>query len=109
MTKKVEALDSGLQTFSSIMNTIPVIEDSSSNYLHEMYALRDDFFSKIPEESKIELVRSSWQELWAKAMLSMTPEQLKRLGEAFVFAAVAHKDQKRKSGEPYITHTLPEI
>ena len=106
MTKKVEALDSGLQTFSSIMNTIPVIEDSSSNYLHEMYALRDDFFSKIPEESKIELVRSSWQELWAKAMLSMTPEQLKRLGEAFVFAAVAHKDQKRKSGEPYITHTL---
>ena len=106
MAKKIEALETGRDTFSSIISTIPVLEDSSTNFLRDMYTLRDEFFSKIPEGSKIEAVRSSWQELWAKAMISMTPEQLKRLGEAFVFAAHAHKDQKRKSGEPYITHTL---
>ncbi|MBQ9390469.1 MAG: bifunctional (p)ppGpp synthetase/guanosine-3',5'-bis(diphosphate) 3'-pyrophosphohydrolase [Synergistaceae bacterium] len=68
--------------------------------------MRDEYFAKIPENAKIELVRSAWQELWGKAMLSLTPEQLQRLGEAFVFAAEAHKEQKRKSGEPYIIHTL---
>ena len=71
-----------------------------------MYGLRDKIFSQIPEQSQIEIVRSAWQELWGKAMLSLNPEQLQKLGDAFIFAAIAHKDQKRKSGEPYITHTL---
>ncbi len=105
MAEPLETLETGRDTFSSIINSIPLI-DSSSNYLHDMYSIRDEYFAKIPEESKIEIVRSAWQELWGKAMLSLTPEQLHRLGEAFVFAAVAHKDQRRKSGEPYITHTL---
>ena len=105
MAEPLETLETGRDTFSSIINSIPLI-DSSSNYLHDMYSIRDEYFAKIPEESKIEIVRSAWQELWGKAMLSLTPEQLHRLGEAFVFAAIAHKDQRRKSGEPYITHTL---
>ncbi|MBQ7594445.1 MAG: bifunctional (p)ppGpp synthetase/guanosine-3',5'-bis(diphosphate) 3'-pyrophosphohydrolase [Synergistaceae bacterium] len=71
-----------------------------------MYALRDEFFLKIPPASQQECVRSLWQELWAKSMLSLNPEQLNQLGEAFVFAAHAHKDQFRKSGDPYIIHTL---
>ena len=106
MADPLETFDTGRDTFSSMMSSIPSIEDSSSNYLHDMYSLRDEFFAQIPQASQIELVRSIWQELWGKAMLSLTPEQLRRLGEAFVFAAVAHKDQRRKSGEPYITHTL---
>ena len=106
MADPLETFDTGRDTFSSMMSSIPSIEDSSSNYLHDMYSLRDEFFAQIPQASQIELVRSIWQELWGKAMLSLTPEQLRRLGEAFVFAAVAHKDQHRKSGEPYITHTL---
>ncbi|MBQ9904469.1 MAG: bifunctional (p)ppGpp synthetase/guanosine-3',5'-bis(diphosphate) 3'-pyrophosphohydrolase [Synergistaceae bacterium] len=88
------------------MSSIPLVEDNSTNYLRDMYSLRDEFFAKIPPESQIPLVRGAWQELWGKAMLSLTPEHLNRLGEAFVFAAIAHKDQRRKSGEPYIIHTL---
>ncbi len=101
----LETLETGGETFSSIINSVPSI-DNSSSYLHDMYALRDEFFAKIPEKSQKECVRSVWQELWAKAMLSLTPEQMNRLGEAFVFSAIAHKDQLRKSGDPYIVHTL---
>ena len=99
------ALESGQESFSSIMSSVPSI-DESSNFLHDMYSMRDGFFANIPEQSKTESVRSLWQELWARAMLSLTPEQMQQLGEAFVFAAEAHKDQVRKSGAPYIIHTL---
>ena len=105
MAEPHETLETGRETFSSIINTIPSI-DESSNYLRDMYKLRDKLFAEIPKESQIEIVRSAWQELWGKAMLSLTPEQLEMLGKAFVFAAIAHKDQKRKSGEPYIIHTI---
>ncbi|MBQ6434863.1 MAG: bifunctional (p)ppGpp synthetase/guanosine-3',5'-bis(diphosphate) 3'-pyrophosphohydrolase [Synergistaceae bacterium] len=71
-----------------------------------MYSLRDEFYSRIPENCKKECVRSIWQELWAKSMLTLNPEQMNVLGEAFVFAAEAHKNQLRKSGDPYIVHTL---
>ena len=106
MANPHKTMQAGLESFSSMMGSIPSIEDTSSNYLHDMYDLRDKIFSKIPEQSQVEIVRSAWQDLWGKAMLSLNPEQLQRLGDAFVFAAIAHKDQKRKSGEPYITHTL---
>ena len=106
MADSLETLSGGLESFSSMMDSIPSIEDSSSNYLRDMYNLRDEIFARIPEDSQIEIVRSAWQELWGKAMLLLNPEQLHKLGEAFIFAAIAHKDQKRKSGEPYITHTL---
>ena len=99
------ALESGQESFSSIMSSVPSI-DESSNFLHDMYSMRDGFFARIPEQSKKESVRSLWQDLWANAMLSLTPQQMQQLGEAFVFAAEAHKDQVRKSGDPYIIHTL---
>lgn len=100
-----EAFPDGQETFSSIINSVPSI-DESSNFLLDMYALRDEYFSRIPEQSRKECVRSVWQELWKHAMLTLTPEQMQQLGEAFVFAAQAHKDQLRKSGDPYIIHTL---
>ena len=90
LEKENETIEIGGQSFSSIMNTIPSI-DNSSNFLHDMYALRDKFFEKIPENSKQECVRTVWQELWGKSMLSLTPEQMNRLGEAFVFSAKAHR------------------
>ena len=91
---------------SSIMNTLPSLEDNSANYIRDMAKLRDYFFSKIPECEQTETVRTVWQNLWAKAMITLTPEQMNKLGGAFVFAAEAHKDQKRKSGDPYIIHVL---
>ncbi len=98
-------LETGGQTFSSIINSVPSI-DNSSDFLRDMQVLRDEFFERIPENCKTEGVRSVWQELWAKAMLSLTPEQMNKLGETFVFAAEAHKHQLRKSGDPYIIHTI---
>ena len=102
---KIESLETGGQTFSSIMNSVPSL-DNSSNFLRDMYALRDEFFEQIPENSKQECVRTVWQELWGKSMLSLNPEQMRRLGETFVFSAKAHEHQLRKSGDPYIIHTL---
>ncbi|MBQ9433684.1 MAG: bifunctional (p)ppGpp synthetase/guanosine-3',5'-bis(diphosphate) 3'-pyrophosphohydrolase [Synergistaceae bacterium] len=87
------------------MSSVPSI-DESTNFLTEMYALRDEYFSRIPEQCQQECVRTVWQQLWSRAMLSLTPEQMKQLGEAFVYAAEAHKDQRRKSGDPYIIHTV---
>ena len=105
MPDDISTITSGQETFSSIMDSVPSI-DESSNYLTDMYALRDEYFSRIPVQSQQECVRSVWHDLWGRAMLSLTPEQLQQLGEAFVFAADAHKDQLRKSGDPYIIHTL---
>ena len=98
-------LETGQETFSSIINSVPSI-DTSSNFLREMSSLRDEYFDAIPEQCKKENVRTAWQDLWAKSMLSLNPDQMRRLGSAFVFAAHAHKDQFRKSGDPYIIHTL---
>ena len=36
----------------------------------------------------------------------MTPENIKTLEEAYAYATEKHGDQKRKSGEPYITHPI---
>ncbi|CAG0944255.1 GTP diphosphokinase / guanosine-3',5'-bis(diphosphate) 3'-diphosphatase [Gammaproteobacteria bacterium] len=36
----------------------------------------------------------------------LPPDQLKRVETAFEFAAAAHAGQKRRSGEPYITHPV---
>ena len=105
MPEDLNVLESGQETFSSIINSVPSI-DESSNFLRDMYVMRDEYFARIPEQSKKESVRSLWQDLWGRAMLSLSPEQMQGLGEAFVFAAQAHKDQLRKSGDPYIIHTL---
>jgi GTP diphosphokinase / guanosine-3',5'-bis(diphosphate) 3'-diphosphatase len=36
----------------------------------------------------------------------LPPEQVEKIQEAYEFGAVAHEGQKRKSGEPYITHPV---
>ncbi len=100
-----ETLKTGSETFSSIMNSVPSI-DNSSDFLREMSSHRDEYFLRIPENSQKECVRLLWSDLWNKAMMSLTPEQMQKLGETFVFAAKAHQHQLRKSGDPYIIHTI---
>lgn len=89
---------------SSILSSVPPLQGNED--LREMSALRDAFLAQVPEQSKTETVKTLWQNLWAKAMSILTPSQMRKLGEAFVFSAQAHADQKRKSGDPYIIHTL---
>jgi guanosine-3',5'-bis(diphosphate) 3'-pyrophosphohydrolase len=36
----------------------------------------------------------------------LAPDQIEQVRQAYRFAEVAHKDQTRRSGEPYITHPL---
>lgn len=88
----------------SIINSVPPL--SGSEDLKEMTALRDSFYSQIPAECAVDSVKNVWNELWSKCMDFLTPAQTHQLGRAFVFAAKAHEHQKRRSGEPYIIHTL---
>ncbi|MDC0894766.1 HD domain-containing protein, partial [Pseudomonadales bacterium] len=36
----------------------------------------------------------------------LDPNQIEQVRHAYLFAEEAHKDQTRRSGEPYITHPL---
>ena len=92
------------EAMRSILNSVPSLLGNED--LREMSALRDSFMAQVPEQSVTETVRTLWQNLWARAMVSLTPSQMQRLGKAFVFSAQAHAEQKRKSGDPYIIHTL---
>ncbi|MBQ9565634.1 MAG: bifunctional (p)ppGpp synthetase/guanosine-3',5'-bis(diphosphate) 3'-pyrophosphohydrolase [Synergistaceae bacterium] len=88
----------------SMLDSVPALQGNED--LREMSALRDAFLARIPRQSLTEGVKTCWQELWAKALAILTPSQMQRLGAAFVFAAEAHANQQRKSGDPYIIHTL---
>ncbi|MDR1731057.1 MAG: bifunctional (p)ppGpp synthetase/guanosine-3',5'-bis(diphosphate) 3'-pyrophosphohydrolase [Synergistaceae bacterium] len=106
--KKTVKNDIGLRAdnaeMKSILNSVP--ELSCSGESREMASLRDAFYAQLPETSRMESVRTAWQELWAKSFLYLPSEQMNLLGEAFVFSGRAHTDQKRSSGEPYIIHSL---
>ncbi len=47
-----------------------------------------------------------FEELRTEVEKYLEPDQINLIYRAFLFAGEAHKDQKRKSGEPYITHPL---
>ena len=46
------------------------------------------------------------EQLLQNASLHYKKEQIHNLEKAITFADAAHKGQKRKSGDPYITHPL---
>ena len=48
----------------------------------------------------------SFSQLIGKAQEYLQPEKIALVGEAYNFAAQAHKGQVRKSGEPYLEHPL---
>ncbi len=72
----------------------------------ELNMLRDSYIGRLPEPQRSATVSFAWQELWGKASRYMSTADLKSLGEALVFAACAHGDQMRASGEPYIIHPV---
>jgi len=69
-------------------------------------ALMESYWGRIPEEQRISALRLPWMDLWSKASHYLSKNDMKELGEAFVFAAAAHGNQRRYSGEPYVVHTV---
>ena len=51
-------------------------------------------------------IKKSTDELFEYISQRTTEEQLQRIIASYHFAAEAHKEQKRRSGEPYITHPI---
>ena len=92
------------EAMRSMLNSVPSLQGNEDQ--REMSALRDSFLTQIPPQCLTEAVKTCWQELWVRALAILTPAQMQQLGEAFVFAAHAHANQRRKSGDPYIIHTL---
>lgn len=72
----------------------------------ELRLFRDSFIGRIPEGAREMSTKMAWQELWGKISAYLRRDDLARCGEALVFAAVAHREQKRLTGEPYIIHSL---
>lgn len=72
----------------------------------ESRALMESYWGRVSEEQRVASLRLAWQDLWAKASLYLPKEDMKMIGEAFVFSSVAHGKQRRHTGEPYIIHTV---
>jgi len=69
--------------------------------------LRNKYWSEIPDyQRNSELLEKRWIALWHKLSEYLTEAELKKIGEAFVFAANAHGKQIRYTGEPYIVHPI---
>ncbi|MDO4987507.1 MAG: bifunctional (p)ppGpp synthetase/guanosine-3',5'-bis(diphosphate) 3'-pyrophosphohydrolase [Synergistes sp.] len=69
-------------------------------------SLMESYWGRIAQDQRVPSLRLAWQDLWAKACLYMSKEDMKTIGETFVFSSVAHEKQKRHTGEPYIVHTV---
>lgn len=72
----------------------------------ESRALMESYWGRVSEEQRVASLRLAWQDLWAKAALYLPKDDMKIIGEAFVFSSVAHGKQRRHTGEPYIIHTV---
>lgn len=53
-----------------------------------------------------EKIQASVESIFTMLDKRLDEEQMKMVRAAYNFAAVAHKDQKRKTGEPYIIHPI---
>ena len=53
-----------------------------------------------------EKIQASVESVFTMLAKRLDEEQMKMVRAAYNFAAVAHKDQKRKTGEPYIIHPI---
>lgn len=69
-------------------------------------ALMEEYLEKIPEEQRVISVRLSFQELWNRCIPYLSKFELNKVGNAVVFAAIAHGDQLRQTGDPYVIHTI---
>lgn len=51
-------------------------------------------------------INESIESLFANMEQRISAEDMRRMRDAYALAAEAHKDQRRKAGEPYITHPI---
>lgn len=72
----------------------------------ESRSLMESYWGRIPEDQRVSSLRLAWQDLWSKASLYLSKEDMMAVGETFVFASEAHGAQRRFTGEPYIIHTV---
>ena len=73
----------------------------------ESRSLMESYWGRIPDDQRQSTsLRIAWQELWSKIARYLPKDDIKIIGEAFVFASVSHGEQKRHTGEPYIVHTV---
>lgn len=66
-------------------------------------------FMRLPEnytDEEILVIEDQYQTLLDAWKTNHTPENEERVNKAFLFAAEAHKDARRKSGEPYFYHPI---
>lgn len=84
----------------------PVQTESKVNVKRELKKLRDSFMGRIPQEQRSVAVKFAWHEVWSKISRYLEKEDLKLIGESLVYAANAHGEQKRSTGDPYIVHCL---
>ena len=85
---------------------VPARDDSGAALKKEQNMLRDSYMGRLPAPQRSVTVSFAWKELWGKASRYLSYDDLKQLGEALVFAAQAHGDQMRASGEPYVIHPV---
>lgn len=72
----------------------------------EKKSLMEGYWGRIPEEQRVSSLRLAWQDFWAKSFRYLSKEDMLCVGEAFVFAAEAHGEQQRYSGDPYMVHSV---
>ena len=79
---------------------------SSLSAERHVRALMEEYLEKIPQEQRVISVRLSFQELWNRCIHYLNKADLNKVGSAVVFAAIAHGDQLRQTGDPYVIHTI---
>lgn len=58
------------------------------------------------EDKYDRMVEESVEKLFQNISYRLSPEDMHRISDAYELAKEAHKDQRRKSGEPYIMHPI---
>lgn len=72
----------------------------------EKKSLMEGYWGRIPEDQRTTPMRLAWQDFWARTFRYMPKDEMLSIGEAFVFAAEHHKQQRRYNGDPYVIHTV---
>ena len=73
----------------------------------ESKQFRKEYWLSIPEYQRdSEVFHKRWIALWDKLTEYFSADEMKKTGEAFVFAANSHGKQMRYSGDPYMLHPV---